>query len=259
MSILQFCGIDILKRSIQYCDHFIAISNAVKANLLAEFNIPEKLISLVYTFVDIKKSEKINLEEQHTIIRDQLSIPNDAFIVASAGTTDWRKGADLVVQIARIVKAKTNIQVHFIWMGGDSTGLEIQKLNYDVTRLNLESRVHFLGVKDNLLDFLAASDIFMLCSREEPVGIVALEAASLGKPVLCFEQAGGMPEFVQDNCGFVLPYLDIEEMANHIIMLQENRSLIRTLGENAAKKVQTNDINIACKKIESVINSVIEL
>jgi glycosyltransferase involved in cell wall biosynthesis len=191
-------------------------------------------------------------------LRKNIGIPNNAFIVASCGTTDWRKGADLVVQIAKKVYSKTTLPIHFIWIGGDNNGLEFQKLYYDLVKLNLQNYIHFLGIKEKPMEYFLIADVFMLCSREEPVGIVALEAASLGKPILCFDQAGGMSEFVEDDCGFILPYLDIDAMADRIIQLQDDRSLLLKLGDNAARKVQRHDINIACKEIKSLINSVIE-
>ena len=213
---------------------------------------------MVYTFIDIGKSEKINSGNHREIMRNQLKIPQDAFVVCSSGTTDWRKGADLVVQIGKNVFSKTTAPIYFIWIGGDKEGLEFQKLYYDLTKLNLQNKIHFLGTKENPLEYFAMADVFMLCSREEPVGIVALEAASLGKPILCFDQAGGMPEFVEDDCGFILPYLDLDAMADHIIRLQKDRTLLHKLGENAARKVHRHDINIACKEIEKLIYSVIE-
>jgi glycosyltransferase involved in cell wall biosynthesis len=67
-----------------------------------------------------------------------------------------------------------------------------------------------------------------------------------------------MPEFVEADCGFIIPYLDFDSMAENIVRLQEERTLLNKLGENAARKVKRHDINIACKEIESLINSVIE-
>jgi glycosyltransferase involved in cell wall biosynthesis len=162
--------------------------------------------------------------------------------------------ADLVVHIAKKGYSKTNIPIHFVWIGGDNNGLEFQKLYYDIVRLNLQTKIHFLGIKESPLEYFAMTDVFMLCSREEPVGIVALEAASLGKPVLCFDQSGGMPEFVENDCGFIIPYLEIEQMANRIVELALNSELYEKLGKKAKEKVKKHDINIACNEIIKIID-----
>jgi glycosyltransferase involved in cell wall biosynthesis len=257
ISILQFCGLELFKRNIPHIDHFIAISNAVEMNLIEQFDIPDKSMTVVYTFVNNKEAENLDSSKYKEIIRNQTGIPQNAFVVASSGTTDWRKGADLVVHIAKEVLSRTAFPIYFLWIGGDTSSIELQKLNYDLVRLNLQNKILFLGTKENPLEYFAAADVFMLCSREDPVGLVALEAASLGKPVLCFAQAGGMPEFVEDDCGFIIPYLDFDTMADYIIQLQENKDLLQMLGENAARKVKIHDVNIAGKKIVTIIHSVI--
>ncbi|MDH6063711.1 hypothetical protein, partial [Umezakia ovalisporum] len=52
---------------------------------------------------------------------------------------------------------------------------------------------------------------------------VCLEAASLGKPILCFDKAGGEPEFVEDDCGFIVPYLDLDAADMNLISLRSLR------------------------------------
>ena len=261
ISIFQFCGNELFQSVRPLINLFIADSEAVRENLIMNHNVKEEKIIKVYEYIIYSDATKLinHQSNNHYLeLKRVIGIPENAFVVVSCGTTDWRKGADLVVHIAKKVYSKTTLPIHFIWIGGDNTALEFQKLNYDSTKLKLQNNIHFLGIKEKPLEYFIIADVFMLCSREEPVGIVALEAASLGKPILCFDQAGGMPEFVEDDCGFILPYLDLDAMADRIIQLQDDRSLLLKLGENAARKVQRHDINIACKEIETLINSVIE-
>ena len=258
ISIVQFCGVDLLNQNLSRCNKVIAISDAVAKNLRKNFNIPDDKISVVYTFSEISKAKNMPLAKTRIEIREQINIPHDAVLVGSAGTTEWRKGSDLVFHIAKRIKATYNKDIYFMWVGGDSKGLEYQKLMYDFEKIGLQSNVRFLGVKENPLEYFAAIDIFMLCSREEPVGMVALEAASLAKPILCFDQAGGMPEFVENDCGFIIPYLDTDKMAEMIILLADEPELREQLGKNAAMKVKRHDINIACKEIETIINNTLK-
>jgi glycosyltransferase involved in cell wall biosynthesis len=258
MSILQFCGDEMFRRNVGYADKIIVISEAVEQNLVKRYDISKAMMTQVYTFVDYDRARNTDIPGQKIKIKSLLGIPDKTFIVVSSGTTDWRKGADLVVHIAKKVFSRTDFPIHFIWLGGDDSGLDYQKLYYDLEKLNFQDRIHFLGVRENFLEYLAVADIFMLTSREEPVGIVGLEAAALGIPVLCFDQSGGLPEFVGKDSGFVLPYLDLDSMADHILLLLNDSELRTKLGENAATKVKQLDINIACRKIETVINSIIE-
>jgi glycosyltransferase involved in cell wall biosynthesis len=77
----------------------------------------------------------------------------------------------------------------------------------------------------------------------------------LGKPILCFENSGGMPEFVENDCGYVVPYLDIKAMAARIRELQVNPELKVELGDNARKKaLLQHDVNVTAPKILDIIH-----
>jgi glycosyltransferase involved in cell wall biosynthesis len=90
-----------------------------------------------------------------------------------------------------------------------------------------------------LADYFAAMDVFVLPSREDPFPLVCLEAAAAGRPIVCFENAGGMPEFVEDDCGFVVPYMDIEAFAERLTRLIDDSQLRTRMGEAARNKVRS--------------------
>jgi glycosyltransferase involved in cell wall biosynthesis len=66
-----------------------------------------------------------------------------------------------------------------------------------------------------------------------------LEAASSGLPIVCFDNAGGAPEFVQQDAGIVVPYIDVKSMAEACENLINNDELRTTMGERAKGKVET--------------------
>jgi glycosyltransferase involved in cell wall biosynthesis len=232
-------GVENFEITKNLSSHFIAVSNAVKENLVAH-HIAETGISTVYEFVPTATlAHQQALKRQHEI-RHQLNIPLDAFIVGASGTLDWRKGADLFIQLARNVHLKNpEASIYFLWLGGDENrdNHRFYELRYDLRKLNLECNVIFLGNQPNPLDYFAVFDVFTLLSREDPYPLVCLEAASLEKPILCFDRAGGEQEFVEDDAGFVVPYLDIEAMAAKVYLLFESPELRATLGKRAHQKV----------------------
>jgi glycosyltransferase involved in cell wall biosynthesis len=237
--------------------HFIAVSNAVKENLISHYNIDKTCISKVYEFVPTATLDHQQaLKKQHEI-RHQLNIPLEAFIVGASGTLDWRKGADLFIQLARTVHyTNPGAPIYFLWLGGDEKQeqLRFYELRHDLKKLNMEHTVIFLSNQPNPLDYFATFDVFTLLSREDPYPLVCLEAASLAKPILCFDQAGGEQEFVEDDAGFVVPYLDIESMAAKVYLLYESPELRAALGQRAAQKVKENhDIFASASQILHII------
>lgn len=75
-----------------------------------------------------------------------------------------------------------------------------------------------------------------MISREDPYPLVNLEVAALAKPIICFRNSGGSQEFVENDAGFIVSYLDVEKMADKIIYLFNNQNIGIMLGQNAKEK-----------------------
>jgi glycosyltransferase involved in cell wall biosynthesis len=250
------------QKVLRHTDRFIACSQAVKHNLVENLAIPQERVDIAYEFIPTQAYDAENTRARYARyrIRKQFDIPQNAFIVGSSGTTDWRKGADLFIQLARAVREREDGRpVHFLWIGGDGEGPQWGMLWYDLKHAGLEDRVHFAGAHANPLDYMSLFDIFALMSREDPYPLVNLEAASLGKPVVCFEGSGGAPEFVEDDCGYVVPYLDIEKMADRVWQLLTDPALRQTLGQRASEKVrERHDVIITAPEIKNIIWSMLQ-
>jgi glycosyltransferase involved in cell wall biosynthesis len=218
-------------------NRYIAVSQAVRANLIANVGVSPESIDVVHGYVPRPLAQVA--DEQRAELRRALDIPPDAIVVGACGTLDWRKGADLFLQVACVVRAaRPNVPVHFLWVGGDRYGLEYQQIQHDVAHADLASTVHFTGVVKDPSAHFRIFDVFALTSREDPFPLVKLEAAACGAPIVCFARAGGASEFVEDDCGFVVPYLDVDRFAQRVLMLASDDTLRRQLGEQAAAKVR---------------------
>jgi len=220
----------------KHTNHYVAVSQAVRENLVRQLHVSEDQIDVVHEF--IPTPSRIDAERPPDI-RRRLGINEDALIVGASGTTDWRKGPDLFIQLAQSIQRRRLVApLHFIWVGGDKEGPTFAALWHDVVHAGLERFVHFTGAVNNPLEHFALFDVFVLTSREDPFPLVNLEVASLAKPIVCFDGSGGAKEFVEDDCGFVVPYLNIEAMADRVVELLESPALRKRLGEAAAEKVR---------------------
>jgi glycosyltransferase involved in cell wall biosynthesis len=230
---------------------FIAASQSVKDNLISNHDIPAEKIEVIYGFGNSSFKELKSIEAAREKVFTELNIPLSAQIVCASGTIGWRKGTDIFIQLAyHLLQNYRDKPVHFIWLGGKTNGSWFKELWTDVVKLELAENVHFLGSKTNPLDYFAACDVFTLVSREDPFPLVCLESASVSKPIVCFDKGGGMKEFVEDDCGFVVPYLDVVTMAQCIAKLLNSNVLRRQMGEAAARKVRERcDINVIAPKI----------
>jgi len=73
-------------------------------------------------------------------------------------------------------------------------------------------------------------------------------------PIVCFDKAGGMPDFVQNDAGYVVPFEDTKAMAEKLIALCFNREERVRRGAVARQRVRArHDISVAGHEIFQII------
>lgn len=121
-------------------------------------------------------------------LRELLDIPFDAKVILGAGYGDFRKGGDIFLRTACAYK---DLTAHFVWIGDIPPNILEEELCPSVTQLGF--------VKDPTL-FFAASDIFLLTSREDPYPSVVLEALVNLLPVVIPLRVSGIESLVKTTC-----------------------------------------------------------
>jgi len=240
------------RQADQHLDGYIAVSTAVERNLVENHGIAAERIDRVYGGIPLPGT--VVSPDQLTELRSELGVPDDAVVVGGCGTVDWRKAPEIFVLVAKALTEKAPLaRVHFLWVGGDPKPLDM--LRHDVERLGLKDRVTFVGQRADPMTYFALFDIFLLTSREDPFPLVCLEAASLAKPIVCFADAGGTPEFVEEDAGYVVPYLDVEGTAQRLLSLVGSECTRSALGRRAASKVAERcSIEVVGPQVASVLD-----
>ncbi|MDS4028954.1 MAG: glycosyltransferase [Candidatus Contendobacter sp.] len=239
---------------------FIAVSGAVKANLEVNHAISSEKIKLIHSFVPVTEITRKASMVDSSIIRRELSIDVGMFVVGGCGTTDWRKGADLFVKIAKtfleMLVTEDQHRIKFVWVGGDLDSQDTLKLSHEINQYELlKNCMVFTGVKEQVIPYFCQFNVFLLSSREDPFPLVCLEAGALEKPVVCFDKAGGTPDLVEDDSGFIVPYLDVNGAACALYRLFNEPDLAKAMGKRISNKVLNQyDVEISARKIFSVID-----
>ncbi len=259
--VIRNFGAHNLKVVMDNTDFFITASTAVKDNLILNHALPSEKIEVIHSFVntDAFKQNSITLDKNELL--KSLNIdPDNSFVVGASGNIIIRKGVDVFIQLARAVKVlNPSKPVYFIWVGADVNAKIYKWMAYDLQKLGLSDDVKFIPVVKNPVNYFQLFDTFVMVSREDPFPLVCLENASLGHPIICFAGAGGIPEFVENDAGFVVPYLDVSTMAKKIMALMDNPEDMAVKGKVAAEKVRTMfDVSVLAPKILSVINKVMK-
>ena len=172
--------------------------------------------------------------------RAALGLEEEPFTVALIGrVSDW-KGQDV---LARALAEPSLAEIGAVglvagdaWPGRERFEAELASLR---DRLGLGERLRLLGYREDLDAVLGAADAVAVPStRPEPLGLVALEAAAAGKPVVASAH-GGLPEIVEDGTtGMLVPPGDHGRLAARLRELADDPALGRRLGEAARARVR---------------------
>ena len=88
-----------------------------------------------------------------------------------------------------------------------------------------------------MISLISGSEVFIISSRKEPFGLVALEAMAAGSPVVA-SNVGGIPEILQDGCGILVPPDDEKALADAIEKLLTNEDFRRSLVMRGSERVK---------------------
>ncbi|MGY2133412.1 glycosyltransferase family 4 protein [Hymenobacter sp. HD11105] len=211
--------------SLQKADWLMMGSHAVRNFYLKNFPVNPDKTSVIYDFIADENTVSPSLAD----IKGLHGIPATAKIVGGMGSLHWRKGYDVFSYVAREV-TKLSPETYFLWVGGKKQSADYKLLEREVRLLGLSDRVILAGEQTDIQSYYEAFDVFLLTSREDPFPLVCLEAALAKTPIICFENSGGMPEFVRDDAGFVVDYLSIDQMAEKTLLLLGDDSLREKMG-----------------------------
>ena len=246
-------GPENLRQVLAHTTAFIAVSQAVRENLIRNYGVTPEKITVIYEH--IRELPPVPTANQRASAHQALKIPDGAFVVGSCGAEHWRKGRDLIPQLLLALQRQSpDRKCHFVWIGRPGKEDEEYALAYDLRAAGVEDCFHQSGEVDDPFKLYPALDVFALLSREDPYPLACLEVAATEIPVVCFENAGGMPEFVRDGCGLVAPYLDVEGMAQNILRLAGDAKLYQSCGQNSRAKVsRENTVDTTGPQLQTVI------
>jgi glycosyltransferase involved in cell wall biosynthesis len=231
---------------IPQLDEIIAVSHLVKNNIIKNWpNVAHK-INVIYEFSKIKADSTTHLKD------------NNTFVVGASGYVHWRKGYDIFIQVARFIKKNhPAMPIKFQWVG-KVQGLELNIIQQDLEKLQLLDFVEFLGQKEEPIPYLNNFDVFLMCSREDPFPLVCIEVGQMGKPIICFEKATGTAEVLSNGGGKIIPYLDIESMAETIVFYYSNQEALDFDSQKAKEIFNNFTPEIICPQIYQLIENVIK-
>ena len=176
-------------------------------------------------------------------LKDELGINRDTIVVTAMSRIQDTKGLEYYVDAAADV-LRIYQKVVFLMVGdtiSDEPKLVAYKeaLRRKVQFHKIGERFIFTGLRSDVIEVLAATDIFVLSSVFDILPTAVIEAMAMGKPVVA-TSVGGVPEIVKDGItGIIVPPRSSIDLAEGIKHLIADTSLRRSMGEASRRRVVT--------------------
>lgn len=165
------------------------------------------------------------------IDRNQLHRPSelreDWFNLIIVGRLDTVKGHHLAIEAIATDHLSPDSHLHIIGTGPNE--LELREL---VKSFGIEHRVHFLGFRRNVYDYIAYCHALLMPSLHEGLPYTLLEAMALGIPIIA-SNVGGLAEVLQDDMTALLIPSENAKALTHAITRLRDPALRHQLGKSA--------------------------
>ena len=220
-----------LRRAITSVDKVIAVSQAVREDLVNNVKVPKEMIRVIPNGLDLSQYKV-------PCPRRDSSVP----IIATAGPLEPVKAQkDFVAAARKILDAGHNAQFLVIGDGPEEGPLRQQAVDLDI-----QKNVTFVTGVTNYRQSISTCDVFVLPSLLEGLGISVLQAMAFAKPVVT-SNAGGLCLIVRDGeNGLMVNRNDPDAIAAAVIKLIENPALASALGQQARSFVAAEFSMAAC-------------
>ena len=188
------------RMSAPFCDRIICISDAEKQSALDNKICGERKLQVIINGVDIEAYEN----GVHGVVKRQdLNIPENAFVVGMVGRISPQKAPDIFVKMAKLVKDEVP-NAHFIIVG--SGYLEDQIKQYANDNGFLDS-LHITGWVNEPMNYVELFDVACLLSRWEGFGLALPEYMMAGKPIVASE-VDAIPNIIKNKKNGLLVRVD---------------------------------------------------
>jgi len=230
-------------------DLVISVSKGVQKNLIAKIGNSKKFI---VSYLGVSKSKIFNLD-----LKKKLNISADTLVLTSIGFDIDVKGFDVLAQAIRLVKEEKNLPYFKIIIIGlnEYENLKFQSILKEQGVVNYFISV---GIRNDIDDFLAFTDIYLQPSRTEAISLSIMEALMYGIPIIG-SKVGGIPEVCVDQYnGLLVERESPEQLAQAIKKLLMNDELRKKMGKKSLSHANNFKLDLNVDKLIILYQSLIK-
>ena len=213
----------------------ICISDQTEINIKEYLQSDNTNICTIYNGVNISRFANANPSKEITSKFEGL---HTAIMVAG-----FRYEKDQPTLIKAYKHLPENF--HLILVGDGAKRTELETL---ITDLQLQDRVHLLGLRTDVPELLKASDVVVMSSHFEGLSLSNIEGMASGNPFVASD-VDGLRE-ITSGYGVLFPHEDDKALANAILKLSTDKEYRQSVIEKCQQRAKQYDINIMAEKYD---------
>lgn len=202
---------------------------------------------IIHNAIDINKFMFNN--KCRISLREKLEIDDD-FVIGHIGRFEYQKNHIFLIKVFNeLVKRYSKSKL--LLVGG---GKLEETIKQEVTKLNLQDKVIFMGAQKNVEEYYQCMDVFVLPSIFEGLGIVLIEAQANG--LKCIISNTIPHDAIITSNVITRDINNLNEWVDSLLQVKENLSR-----SNCLKEIKKNgyDLDNEAKELENIYEKIIHL
>jgi glycosyltransferase involved in cell wall biosynthesis len=213
----------------------IVISHALAKFVREVEHAPTDKVRVIHYGVKNPRVSPQAIDEARLALRSELALPDDALLLGIVSRLTEQKGIPYALEAFKPIASEFPSATLVIAGDGEMEA----SLKARVQSLGLQSRVKFLGWREDAQAVLRALDVFLMPSLWEGFGLTLLEAMSARVPVVA-SHVSAIPEIVvHGETGYLVAARDPEAIEYALRLLLPDRLLRQHLGLNGEDRVES--------------------
>lgn len=179
-------------------DAMTVISHALRRNVLQTHAIRPDKVHVVNLGLDFELFDPDRASAE--AVRRKWGADGDTLVIGTVGRIDPAKGQGTFLKAAAglMRHLREGEKLRFVIVGEEtlgSSGGYLEQLRQMVSQFHMEDRVVFAGYQENIPEVMRSLDLFVMPSRQEAFGLVAIEAMAMETPIV-ISSGGSADEIV---------------------------------------------------------------
>ncbi len=224
-------------------DALVAMSESLKRNILTTHGIPETRVRVIRLGLDYERFDPERVDPSRQ--RAEWGADEKTIVIGLVGRIDPAKGQGTFIKAAAglLKNLRAGERVKFVIVGEETLGAgskHLTELQDMVKQFRLEEHIVFAGFQSNIPEIMRAFDLFVMPSRQEAFGLVAIEAMAMECPII-ISSGGSAEEIVgAEEYGLIVRPDDAFDLQRQIRALLDNPRLRLQMGKKGREFVRTH-------------------